>query len=343
MRVDVQNAGVIGVGNLPALLSIANEKNATALSNGADICSADYSLLQPEPSKPRIHRPLLFIWNQIQRTLFNYPSLDGAERTGLFPSNSLDWVGWITHPTEWANSAKVAIVFQKALMMRQVKPPHTEMKRYQAIDPCIRQLGGATIDGTLTEIYIDSQRSGGVVAYKLVDQVIYRPFSRLVLSLGSRPLVDAAGHPLFGVIAARITVALAFVDLPIDHSLATTTSFGETGYMTKLSETPVQIQNKEGQPLARYLVRVTGGACITPNLSERESVNYDATVATGLFSAIRNRLHGHVEPIFVRGFNQQVSQHEANWFSPHPGIQVQYEADGGAISEAPRDLAPHSF
>jgi hypothetical protein len=109
---------------------------------------------------------------------------------------------------------------------------------------------------------------------------------------------------------------------------------------------------------------MTAGACVTPNVSEKSSANYDGTIATGLIAAARQTLGFEIEPFVVYGCNRQFSQHgETHWVSvaPNPvpqsllsltprgqdqdlgtfrpdlerGIFVQYGAGGGGLTQAP--------
>lgn len=206
----------------------------------------------------------------------------------------------------------------------------------------IRKEGGRTINGTLTTIYTDEQHSGGIAEYQMPGgQKDFIPFSQLTLSLGSQPLFDKNDQPLFDVVSARGVSVLAHVYVPRGIQLPPLLVCGGTNHVTKLSTTPVSITHKDGKAYDLYLTRITAGACITPNVSDEDSANYDGTIAVGLISAVRKTFGDHfkVEPISIYGCNRQVSKFgQTQWINPYPGIYIQYGAGGGGLTRGP-DLA----
>ncbi|CAF3780999.1 unnamed protein product [Rotaria sp. Silwood1] len=207
----------------------------------------------------------------------------------------------------------------------------------------IQNQGGKFINGTLTTIYVDDQQSGGVAEYDTPDgQKHHLPFSRLILSLGNQPIISKNNRPLFEVIAARGVSVLAHVYVPLEYRLPSVLVCGETNDATKLSENPVQVKDSQGKLYNLYLMRFTGGACITPNVSDESAANHDGTVAVGLVAAIRKTLGEscRIEPLLVHGCNRQVCRYgQITWIEPFPGIHVQYGAAGGGLTRAPDFVA----
>ncbi|CAF0978673.1 unnamed protein product [Rotaria sordida] len=207
------------------------------------------------------------------------------------------------------------------------------------LNDSIRNQGGKVIDGTLTTIYVDDQKSGGIAEYGTPDgQKHYLAFSRLILSLGSQSIINKNNKPLFDVIAARGVSVLAHVYVPSEYRLPPVLVCGGTNHATKLSENPVQVKDSHGKTYDLYLMRFTAGACITPNVSDENAANYDGTIAVGLVSAVRKTLGElcRVEPLVVHGCNRQVSRYgQISWIEPFPRIHVQYGAAGGGLTRAP--------
>ncbi|CAF3384629.1 unnamed protein product [Rotaria sp. Silwood1] len=207
----------------------------------------------------------------------------------------------------------------------------------------IRNQGGKVIDGTLTMIYVDDQQSGGIAEYSTPDgQKHYFAFSRLILSLGTQPIISKNNKPLFDVVAARGVSVLAHVYVPSKYRLPPVMVCGGTNHATKLSENPVQVKDTHGKIYDLYLMRFTAGACITPNVSDENAANYDGTTALGLVTAVRKTLGEfcRVEPLVVHGCNRQVSRYgQISWIEPFPGIHVQYGAAGGGLTRAPDFVA----
>ncbi len=229
----------------------------------------------------------------------------------------------------------------------------------------IEKLGGEVIDGTLTTIYVDGPQQAGFAKFKTPhgeERIL--PFSDLVLSLGNQQILGYNGKPLFDVVAARGVSVLATVTLPKWRELPQAIVCGGTNHVIKLGD-GVEVKGEDGQIYKSYLVRMTCGACITPNVSEKESANYDATSATGLIAAVRQTLAAPIEVLTVYGCNRQVSEHgQSHWMTipttppPFPikpflsprghhldlgthrpvnqrGVVIQMGAGGGGLTQAP--------
>ena len=207
----------------------------------------------------------------------------------------------------------------------------------------IVEQGGKVIDATLTTIYKDERQSGGIAEYQSFNgQKHYIRFSRLILSLGSQPIVHQNNKPLFDIVSARGVSLLVLAYVPIGYRLPPALLCGGTNHVTKLSENPVRIKTDDGQSHDLYLMRITSGACITPNVSDDNTANYDSTIATGALAAVRTMLGNQckIEPLTVYGCNRQVSRYgETRWIEPFHGIHVQYGAGGGGLSRAPELVA----
>lgn len=175
----------------------------------------------------------------------------------------------------------------------------------------IQTLGGKVIDGTLKTIYVDNLDEGGFVKYITPDgEKNYLPFSELVLSLGNQRIMGKDGRPIVDVIAARGVSALAIAYVPKGRQLPQVFIYGDTNNVTMLSG-PVSINGREA-----YLLRMTAGACITPNRSDPDSADYDAAAAVGLIAATRKALDCEVDILTVYGCNRQVSEFgQSHWFT----------------------------
>lgn len=203
----------------------------------------------------------------------------------------------------------------------------------------IKKHGGKVINGTLTTVYTDDQNTGGIAEYQTPDgQKTFLPFSRLIMSLGSQPILNKNNKPLFDIVAARGVSVLAHVYVPNGCQIPPVLVCGGTNHATKLTDDPVSIKRDDGKLYDLYLMRFTAGACITPNVSDESAPNYDGTIAVGLVSSVRNTFGEQIkiEPISVHGCNRQVSRNgQICWFEPFPGIHIQYGAAGGGLTRAP--------
>jgi len=197
--------------------------------------------------------------------------------------------------------------------------------------------GGTVIDGTLNRIYINEKEKegGGIASFtNLNGEQKFIKFSRLILSLGNQQIFNSNGKRLFDVVSARGVSMLAHVYLPKGFKVPPVLVCGGTNHLTKLSSKPISIN--ENQDL--YLMRLTGGACITPNISNEYTSYYDGTIAIGLIQSVRKSLgiQCQVKPILVYGCNRQVSQYgQIKWIQPSKNIFIQYGAAGGGLTRAP--------
>lgn len=203
----------------------------------------------------------------------------------------------------------------------------------------IQKLGGTVINGTLINIYTDDNTSGGIAEYRQSNgETTFIPFSRLIMSLGSQPVLDKNDKPLFDVVAARGVSILAHLRVPMNYQLPPAIVCGGTNHVTKLSSKPVVVKGEDGKNYHLYLLRMTAGACITPNVSTENSADYDGTIALGLVTSARKTFGKdcELEPITVYGCNRQVSKHgQTQWLNPSPGIHIQYGAGGGGLTRGP--------
>ncbi|CAF1575291.1 unnamed protein product, partial [Didymodactylos carnosus] len=95
----------------------------------------------------------------------------------------------------------------------------------------IHKQGGKVIDGTLTSVYADNQKVGGIAEYQTPDgQKNLLPFSRLILSLGSQPIISQNNKPLFDVVSARGISVLAHVYVPHGYQLPSVLVCGGTNH-----------------------------------------------------------------------------------------------------------------
>jgi len=203
----------------------------------------------------------------------------------------------------------------------------------------IRKHGGQVLDGTLTTIYTDEQQSSAIAQYQTQDgQTKFIQFSRLIMSLGSQPIHKENNKRLFDVISARGVSILAHVYVPKGFQLPPVVVCGETNHVTKLNETPISIQHSNGTNYDVYLMRLTAGACITPNVSDRTTAFYDGSIAFGLLSAVKQTFTNQIliEPLSVYGCNRQVSRNgQIAWIQPFNSVFIQYGAAGGGLTRAP--------
>lgn len=203
----------------------------------------------------------------------------------------------------------------------------------------IKKNGGQVIDGTLTTVYVDHEQKGGIVEYQTRNgEKQFLPFSRLIMSLGCQPILKQNNKPLFDVIAARGVSIVAHVYVPQGYQLPPVLVCGDTNHATKLTETPISVKSEDGKSYDLYLMKFTGGACITPNVSDERTAYYDGTIATGVLAAVRRTLGDEfkIEPLIAHGCNRQVSRNgELRWMEPFPGVHIQYGAGGGGLTRAP--------
>jgi hypothetical protein len=195
--------------------------------------------------------------------------------------------------------------------------------------------GGSVIDGALLTVYSDEKSNGGIIEYRKNGSTTseFLPFSKLLLSLGSQPILDSRGNSLFDLVCARGVSTLAFIYVPQEQKLPPLVVCGDTNHVTTLEKQTNPIQGEDGKLYHRYLVRMTSAACITPNSPEEDSAHYDASTAVGLVAAVRKTLGFKVEMIIAYGCNRFVSQYgETRWHKLHPDIAAQVGAGGGGFT-----------
>ncbi len=152
--------------------------------------------------------------------------------------------------------------------------------------------------------------------------------------MGNQEILNSNGKRLFDVVSARGVSVLAHVYIPKGFKVPAVLVCGGTNHLTKLSSKPISINENEDL----YLMRLTGGACITPNISNEYTSYYDGTIAIGLIQSVRKCLGSQfkVKPILVYGCNRQVSQYgQIKWIQPFKNIFIQYGAAGGGLTRAP--------
>jgi hypothetical protein len=199
----------------------------------------------------------------------------------------------------------------------------------------LQKQGATIVDGTLKTIYIDQNQNEGIALIENSNgEQSFIQFSRLILSLGNQEIFNLNNKRLFDVVSARGVSVLAHLYLPKGFQLPPVLVCGGTNHATNLSPKPISFN----QHYDLYLMRLTAGACITPNLSNQSTSNYDATIAVGLIQAVKKTFGNEckVHPIFVYGCNRQVSQYgQINWIQPFQNIFIQYGAAGGGLTRAP--------
>jgi hypothetical protein len=195
--------------------------------------------------------------------------------------------------------------------------------------------GGTILNGTLKTIYVDENQVGGIAEFVNENgETELIKYSRCILSLGSQTIFNSNGKRLFDVISARGVSILANVYLPKGTKLPSVLVCGGTNHATKLSSQPISYN----QNFDLYLMKFTGGACITPNISNKHTAYYDGTIAYGIIKSVQKCLgyQTKIEPIFVSGCNRQVSKYgQINWIEPFPQTFIQYGAAGGGLTRAP--------
>jgi hypothetical protein len=425
------------VGGPSALFSaVYGVKNATSLTYMNDqrrhpiAFGSAFHLEEDGPTEaPTTYQPIQFMFAQIKRALLGYVSLSEIEKTGLFPWRTLDWMGWIRHPSHWLAGLRIMYKFQletmrsdserKSLLenlaiqckkneqayaeldyaldhklllpgsgsiivartpdevselqdlktqlekedrVLDILTPEEMRKRFdfvptglmyaekthdrvlspnfmKLLSDKIKQEGGQVIDGTLTAIYADPQHAGGVAEYtNATREKHYLPYANMILSLGSQPIYDTQDQPVFDIVAARGISSLAYVSLPQGSQLPPALVCGGTNHVIPLTDQPVSVTDHVGKMWDVYLMRMTAGACITPNVSEKDTAQYDGSLALGLVTAVRKTLGDQcrVDPVLVYGCNRQVSQYgQTQWMSPYLGMYIQYGAGGGGLTRAP--------
>lgn len=236
----------------------------------------------------------------------------------------------------------------------------------QAVMDYLAQKGSTIIDGRVTAVYTDDPEKGGYVEYtpyssSASENSVLVPFTRLIMSLGAQRVhtVDASGKvsaPVLDVVSARgvSSLAIAYVPQPMDHdeiprSVPPVILCGDTNDCVVVSGPVAVVRNVDNkqQKCHAYLLKVTTGACISPNVLEPESTHYHAVSAVGMLAAVQSTLGCDVQPVAVWGCNRQTSQYgETHWLEAssnviHGGVKVHdcgshrpkktFEKGGGGI------------
>lgn len=186
----------------------------------------------------------------------------------------------------------------------------------QRVADFMKSRGNTVVDGVVTAVYTDCPELGGVVAYTSNSssaETIYVPYSKLVMSLGTQHVVDAAGRPLVESVHARSVTGLATVYLKRGRKMPPSVVIGSTNRVTNIAG-PVRV-TRNNQEYDSFLVRMTCGACIAPDVASNDSLDYDAVAATGLVTALRRWLSCDVDVISIWGSNRQLTKYgEICWF-----------------------------
>jgi hypothetical protein len=200
----------------------------------------------------------------------------------------------------------------------------------------VAERGAHVVNGRVKSIYVDKDKPTKIVHCVLSNgDDKWIKCSRLILSLGNQMIYDQNRTRLFDVIAARGVSIVAHLYLPKGHKLPAVLVAGATNHLTRLSPSSVSID----QNTDLYLVRLTAGACITPNVCDQSTASYDSTIAVGLLRSVEKIFDDgtvRLEPLLIYGCNRQVSRHgQIHWFEPLPQVFVQYGAAGGGLTRAP--------
>jgi len=435
------SGGTVVVGGPPALVSSAQQSPLTYINDSQQIAIAvgsAHHLEWDSPSEgPTTLQPVEFMAKQVLG-LFSPHTLAEAEATGFFPWSTLDWKGWIGHPSTWAEGVRLAVAFQRTAMASQASVrsavlktcearcraneafyqqlhrdivalnagdesrglfvpgvngslmvardaeeindltslredlarenrqllslPDSEFKaRYgftspyaacivdkthdkvlqphfmRAITSYLASKGSSIIDGRVTAVYTDDPAQGGLVEYVPTQGVTHAgvaakrvlvPFSRLVMSLGAQRVHTVApsgevSRPALDVVCARgvSSLAIAYVPQPAPDCgppkiLPPVVLCGATNDCVVVGGPVSVTRDVDGHPQQchAYLLKVTSGACITPNVLDDASTHYHAVSAVGMFTAVRRTLDCDVLPVAVWGCNRQMSQFgETHW------------------------------
>lgn len=129
--VKITTTDILAVGGPPALLSaaalIATGKPADSMTyicdeKGWPIANGSaWHLEEDGPTEaPTSYWPIMFMLDQVLRAIaWNRVTYESVEATGYFPWRTLDWAGWLTHPSEWFTGIKVGILFQLATLVSE--------------------------------------------------------------------------------------------------------------------------------------------------------------------------------------------------------------------------------
>jgi hypothetical protein len=194
--------------------------------------------------------------------------------------------------------------------------------------------GNTVIDGVVSAVYTDSPSGEGFVevtanaADGAVGKKTIIPYSKLVLSLGNQDIVGEDSKPLVDSVYSRRVSGLGLVYLKKGQKMPSSWMVGPRNYVTNVAG-PVRV-TRDKEQYNCHLVRLTSGACITPQGAGENSSNYDAVVANGLVTAARRWLSCDMEVISMWGTNSRLTEFgEMHWFQPaHIGAA---EAAAGSL------------
>jgi hypothetical protein len=116
--------GTLVVGGPPGLISSAQMSSITYINDKKQIgiyVGSAHHLEHDTPSEsPTSLQPVSFMCTQLYHLLF--PSkLSNIEETGFTPWSTLDWRGWIMHPSMWIEGLRLAVAFQRSTMASQAE------------------------------------------------------------------------------------------------------------------------------------------------------------------------------------------------------------------------------
>lgn len=115
---NIKGGGTVVVGGPPALISSANQRNVTYINNWLGYRIGDGAAFHlewdAESEAPTTYLPSQFMTKQLIRLLFNYESLNSAEKTGHYSWRTLDLAGWLKHPKHWSEGVRIALAFERA-------------------------------------------------------------------------------------------------------------------------------------------------------------------------------------------------------------------------------------
>lgn len=233
-------------------------------------------------------------------------------------------------------------------------------------------------DGAVRAVYVGDTESNGVVEFVrngTQGESVFVPFSSLHMSLGSQRLLDAKNRPVVDVVSARGVSAICTLLVPLADPVQGHPEAGAGERATcppiiangpasdcTVLEGPVYVRDHTGLATHQgYLLRLTSGACITPNVTDGNTAHYDSTAAVGLISTYRKIFHplGQLDVVTMWGCNRQMTSFgQTQWFevdhkgecvahyshkpvtTKRGGVLVQIGAAGGGLTQAPSQ-PPH--
>ena len=206
------------------------------------------------------------------------------------------------------------------------------------LEDYLRQNNVSTIDGRLIQLFVDEGSLRFALLRRSTGEEELIQFSRAILSLGNQTIHSSSSSSssssrLFDVIAARGVSMLCHLYVPHGVHLPSLTVCGGTNHLTRLNSSPIRVDDDRDV----YLVRLTAGATITPNVLNERTAFYDSSIAVGLLRSVGLTLGERfsLHPLVIYGCNRQVSQHgQIHWFEPMKNIFIQYGAAGGGLTRA---------